>query len=278
MKRTSRNNDDPRQHHKYNFPGKHLLHHKRTIQEMIDCANLKKTDTVFDLGAGRGAITHFLGEKAGKVVAVENDPAFVACLQQKFDGHQAIQVIHRDIMKLKMPAEPFCVVANIPYSITTAILKMLLMPPSTSLQRAVLMVQLGAARGFTADPITDPRILTWRMRFDLKIVKSISRNHFSPPPSVDSAMLYIRRKDKVKVAPKHFQRFAAFAEYGLKIPRLSVARVLSGIFTDKQLTKVVRALKVDRHMPICYINEDQWGELFNTMVKVVEPYRWPRKR
>lgn len=259
-----------------NFSGQHLLHNKRIVKEMIEQARIKSVDTVLEIGAGKGALTFSLAEKAGKVLAVENDPLFVEVLQKKSLGYPNMMIVQRDFMKAKLPKEPFYVVANIPYAITTPIFEKLLGQPANSLQRAVLMIEKGAAKRFTADPITNPRILTWRMWFELKWVREVSRRYFSPPPSVDSAILRIRRRSHPSVPHHHQQQFMALAAYGLKYPQLPINEALKGIFTMPQMKHLVKNVGVERHTPIGSLTEHQWGVVFQTMMRHVEPFRWPK--
>lgn len=60
-----------------NFSGQHLMHNKRIINEVIRLSGMDKKKTVIDLGAGKGAFTFHLAEKAARVLAVENDPALI---------------------------------------------------------------------------------------------------------------------------------------------------------------------------------------------------------
>ncbi|BFH13836.1 rRNA adenine N(6)-methyltransferase family protein [Paenibacillus melissococcoides] len=259
-----------------NYYGKHLLLNERIVREMMDKANIRPADTVLDLGAGTGAFTFALAEKAGSVIAIENDAEFADMLRRKSRGHDNITIVERDIRKAYLPKQPFCVVANIPFSITTPILKMLMDAPAGSFQRAALILDYGAAKGLTARLIRRPRLLVWRMGFDIELVKVIPRHHFAPPPSVDTAMVLIRRK--ALVAPKHSHTFGALAEYALKRPALPLSAALQGIFTPPQMKHLVRRLGVSRDIPACALNERQWGIVFQTMLERVEAYRWPRRQ
>ncbi|UUZ81996.1 23S ribosomal RNA methyltransferase Erm [Paenibacillus sp. P26] len=259
-----------------NFPGQHLLVDKHLIRELVGLARLKPGDTVLDLGAGTGALTLPLAEQGAKVLAVEKDPALAGKLLEKIRQSSNTRLIQKDILGMTFPKEPFCVVANIPYSITTPILGKLLDQPNTPFRRAVLLVELGAARRFTADPIRSPRILKWRMWFDLTIKRSVPPGRFSPPPRVDSAVLLVSRKNNPILPVQHHARFAALAEYGLRNPQLPVFEALGRIFTPPQLARMARDLKLDRDQPAGTLNERQWAGAFLTMLKHVEPYRWPK--
>ncbi|MFM1651779.1 23S ribosomal RNA methyltransferase Erm [Brevibacillus sp. B_LB10_24] len=261
-----------------NFSGQHLLRNKRIVQAIIGKASVHSTDTIVDLGAGKGALTFRLAEKAGKVLAIENDPAFAQKLRRMAEGYSNITIIEKDILKARLPVEPFSVVANIPFSITTPILKKLLDPPTSSFQKAILIVEKGAAKRFTAPLMRNPLILKWRMWFDMELVQVVSKYSFSPPPSVESAIFRITRKENAYVTPRHHDTFVGFAEYGLRYPDLPISEVLKGIFTPPQLRHLVKALGVDRHASICTLNELQWGIVFHTMLERVEAFRWPKRR
>src|SRR5699024_5773757 len=129
-----------------------------------------------------------------KIVASQDDRKYISKLQQLEMKNTVI--IQQDILKISLPREPFVVVSNIPYAITTPIMKMLLNKPSSGFQRGVIVMEKGAAKRFTSNFVKDPYILAWRMWFDLRYVKGVSRKNFSPPPRVDSAMITINRKAK----------------------------------------------------------------------------------
>ncbi|CAH0120217.1 rRNA adenine N-6-methyltransferase [Paenibacillus sp. CECT 9249] len=259
-----------------NFSGQHLMHNKKLIHEIVDRANISIEDTVLELGAGKGALTTVLNQRAGKVLAVEYDAKFVDILKRKTAQHPNTIIIHQDMMKIRLPKEKFVVVSNIPYAITTPIMKKLLNHPSSSFQRGVIVMEKGAARRFTQNFIKNAYVLVWRMRFDIRLVKTISRDHFSPPPKVDSAMVTITRKKEAVIASKDCIAFAGLAEYALKEPQSPIDLALRGIFTPPQMKHLRRNLKMNHEQLIGTLNEKQWGTVFQTMVQMVPRHYWPR--
>ncbi|WP_317891271.1 23S ribosomal RNA methyltransferase Erm [Paenibacillus oceani] len=260
-----------------NFSAQHLLINKPLIQQMIDLANMTPNDTVLEIGAGQGAITLPLAAKASHVLAIENDPEYARKLASKLQYYSNIRIKQIDFLQMSLPKEPFCVVANIPYSITTPILAKLLGEPKTvKLKRAVLLIEKGAAKRFTATPIIDPRTLAWRMWYEIRLIRSVSPSHFSPPPRVDSAVVIISRKMEPVVPPHYQERFLAFAVYSLRYLKLPFDESMAGVFTPPQLARLTRTLKIDRSQPVCCLSEQQWGELFLAMIRHVQPHRWPK--
>lgn len=257
--------------------GQHFMHNRRTIQEIIQLADLRRKDHVVEIGAGTGALTIPLAEKAGDVLTVEKDPLLAEKLSRKIQGQSNIRLIQTDFLQMNLPRKPFCVVANIPYSITTPILHKLLDRPAMPLQRAVLVIEKGAAIRFTGTPIRDPRTLTWRMWFDIKRERNIPPDHFSPPPRVDSSILLIRKKKHPGIAPSHRTRFLALARTGLRHPHAPLSQAFTGVFTPPQITRLSRNLGIDRDTPVQSLNERHWEFLFQTMLHYVPPFRWPKK-
>ncbi len=256
--------------------GQHLLHHEPVIHDMIGMAGVTNADTVLDLGAGRGAITFPLAKKAGRVLAIENDASFAAALRQRAVPCSNVAVIERDIREAYLPKEPFHVVANIPFFMTTFILEKLLDPPGSAFQGAVLIVQHGAAKGFTARQIRSPRLLKWRMWFDFELVRVVPRRHFSPPPQVDAAVLRIRRRKTPWLQTQHHHAFGGLAEYALNEPALPVCEALAGIFTPVQIRHLLQQIRVERNTPVCLLRERDWAAVFDTMREKVPSYRWPK--
>ncbi|GAB6929184.1 hypothetical protein JCM10914A_31670 [Paenibacillus sp. JCM 10914] len=261
-----------------NFPAQNMLINRRLIQDMIDLAQIDPAATVLDIGAGTGAITLPLAEKAAHVLAIENDPALANKLLSKLQGHRNVRVKASDFLIMPLPKPPFSVVSNIPYSITTPIIGKLLDHPTVPLQRAVLLVQKGAARGFTSsNSLLNPRILCWRMWFDIRLIRTVPPHYFAPPPKVESAVLVISRKNRPLVPPQQYTKFFAMAAHALRYPQQPLFAAFGDIFSSPQMTKVVRTLGVQRDMPIRQLKVEQWGQLFLAMIQHVPAHRWPKQ-
>lgn len=257
-----------------NFSGQHLLHNKGLLKDIVNIAHISESDLVLELGAGKGAITNILSNRARKILAVEYDQKFIRKLQQLEMKNTVI--IQQDILKISLPREPFVVVSNIPYAITTPIMKMLLNKPSSGFQRGVIVMEKGTAKRFTSNFVKDPYIIAWRMWFDIRYVKGISRKNFSPPPRVDSAMITINRKAKPIVPYNDYLIFWGLVDYVLKNPQLSIDLALRGVFTPPQIKHLKRGLRIKNEVTVANLSEQQWGFIFETMVKHVPKFRWPK--
>jgi 23S rRNA (adenine-N6)-dimethyltransferase len=134
-------------------------------------------------------------------------------------------------------------------------------------------MEKGAAKRFTSKYVKDSYVVAWRMYFDINFVKEISRNHFSPPPKVESAIVTINRKATPLVPIKDYATFRGLADYVLKEPRSSIDLALRGIFTPPQITYLKRKLGLKRDFSVAFLSELQWRFIFETMVQHVPRFR-----
>ncbi|WP_044478586.1 rRNA adenine N(6)-methyltransferase family protein [Paenibacillus antibioticophila] len=260
-----------------NFSGRHLLINKSLIKELVSLAKLQEGDTVLDLGAGTGALAIPLAEKAGKVIAIENDPVSVEKLKFRAGEKANVIVKQLDLLQYQLLSSPFCIVANIPFSITTPIFEKFL-GHSSFLERAVLILEKGAAKRFTSFPVTNPQILAWRMWYDIRITRTVMPECFSPPPSVEAAVVTVNRRNNSAIPNGHRGKFKVFVSHVLHDPQQPFFEAVGAIFTSPQIAKLAKALRMDRVQPICSLNVQQWEELYLAMLQHAAPYRWPKAR
>jgi 16S rRNA (adenine1518-N6/adenine1519-N6)-dimethyltransferase len=175
--------------------GQNFLQDPFVLDSIASAAHITTTDTVLEIGPGLGSLTRHLAKSARRVVAVEIDQALIPPLKNVTAGYDNINIIHGDILKLSpkdLIQEPdYLVVANIPYYITSAIIRHLLENEPTP-RCIVLTVQKEVAKRICAQP-GDMSLLALSVQVYGKprIIKSIPATAFFPPPKVDSAIIYI---------------------------------------------------------------------------------------
>lgn len=192
--------------------GQHFLSDPGLLDKIVEAAALPPEANVLEIGAGPGLLTRRLAMVARRVVAVELDDGFVVLLRHELAHLANVTVVHGDILKLDIPtliAAPYAVVANLPYYITSAVLRQLLqcVPPPF---RLVLMVQREVAQRIVAAP-GQMSLLAVSVQFygQPRIVMRIPAGAFVPPPQVDSAVLRIDTYERPPVdvpSPEDFFR------------------------------------------------------------------------
>jgi 23S rRNA (adenine-N6)-dimethyltransferase len=173
--------------------GVHLLSCPRVIAGLVSSAALSPRDLVIDFGAGPGAITAPLARTGSRVLAVERDPRFVRGLQRRFADTTQVSVVHDDLRTVRLPHRAFTVVANIPFAVSTPLLRRLLTPATGGFARGELVVEWGLAKRLTAAVPRDLESAWWSTRFDMTLRRRVPASCFTPAPRVDAAHLTIRR-------------------------------------------------------------------------------------
>jgi 23S rRNA (adenine-N6)-dimethyltransferase len=151
--------------------GQHFLRSPRLAERIVAAACIPPDALVFDIGAGFGRLTEPLLATGARVIAVELDPKLARSLARRYPD---ARVVCDDALQIALPRRPFYVVANLPFAITTAMLRRL--AGARSLVRADLVV----GRGFA-------------LKSGLPVSRWLPRAAFMPPPSTDCAVVVLDR-------------------------------------------------------------------------------------
>ncbi|HEV8207781.1 MAG TPA: rRNA adenine N(6)-methyltransferase family protein [Acidimicrobiia bacterium] len=179
--------------------GQHFLGSSRLASQLVADAGVTGDDRVVEIGAGRGALTDALANHAGQVLAFELDPKLVSILAQRFASAGNVAVLRADARDVPLPANPYRVLANLPFGVTSAVLRRLLDVPASGLRRADLIVQWQVARErvrAAGGPPTDLLGARWGPWWEFRRGRRLPAACFRPRPSVDAAVLVVTRRTK----------------------------------------------------------------------------------
>lgn len=160
---------------------------------LVADAGLGAGDLVLDIGAGTGSLTVPLLRAGCRVIAVENHPGRLGELRRLAEGSRRLTVVHADADAgdLRLPRRGYHVVANPPFSITSALLRRLLQP-GTRMLDAHLVLQAHAARRWAGPDA--PGAARWHRVHEPVLGRRIRRDRFRPAPAVDAQILVLRRR------------------------------------------------------------------------------------
>jgi 23S rRNA (adenine-N6)-dimethyltransferase len=181
--------------------GRHALRSRALADDLIRRAGVQPGELVLDLGAGRGIITGALRDIGARVVAVELDAELATGLRQRFSRDDHVCVLEDDAERVRLPREPFAVVANLPFASGTGILRRLLDDPAVPVRGIDAIVEWGLAEKRTRVWPSTQLSCYWGAWHELSIVRRIPRAAFAPPPSVDAAVFRAVRRGKPLVPP-----------------------------------------------------------------------------
>ena len=174
--------------------GQHFLRSASLATELIEQIGVSHRDLVVEIGAGTGSLTVPLVQRAGRVIAVEIDPACAAYLHERFADERRIDIVEGSALRTPFPAEPFRVVGNLPFGSGSRILRRLLDAPGTPLHRVDVLLQYEAARKRAQVAPSTLATLRWQPWWTFGVTRHLSRHAFVPPPSVDAGLLTIERR------------------------------------------------------------------------------------
>ena len=173
--------------------GQNFLHDPNALEKIALTADLTSDDTVLEIGPGTGALTEVLARAASRVIAVELDERLRPILEERLAPYPNAEVIYQDILTVDVQAlvgnGSYVVVANVPYYITSAIIRHLLENTHRP-RRLVLTMQLEVAERLVAKP-GDMSVLSVSAQFyaQTRIVTRLKPGVFWPRPEVDSAVV-----------------------------------------------------------------------------------------
>jgi 23S rRNA (adenine-N6)-dimethyltransferase len=180
--------------------GQHFLR-PALAAEVVAAAGVRPDELVLEVGAGFGRLTDPLRRAAGRVIAVEADASLADGLRRRLAGDARVTVVAGDALTMPLPGEPLRVVGNVPFGISTALLRRLLDDPGSPLTAADLIVQEGLARKRAAPRPCTLLSLGWLPWWELRLERRLPRGCFEPPPSVDAALLAVRRRQRPLLDP-----------------------------------------------------------------------------
>jgi len=226
--------------------GQNFLIEPAGLNKVIEAANLSTTDEVLEIGAGLGSLTYLLAQSARQVTAVEIDRTMLPPLREALAEFTNVRIIEGDILELKpvelLEAQDYVVVANIPYYISSAIIRHL-MEAQRRPKRVVLTVQKEVAeRVLAKDGKMSLLSLSVQVFGQVSMAGMIPAGSFLPAPEVDSAVLKVELYPEPLIPFEQQQAFFRLAHAGFGQKRktlrnsLSAGLALSGSEVEKILT------------------------------------------
>lgn len=193
--------------------GQNFLIDRNVLKKIVAAAAIKPSEIVVEIGAGKGVLTQELAAKARRVIAVELDKELIQPLRESISAYPNVEIIQDDCLNIPNTRYgsrdgEYAVIANIPYNITSRIIRKFLEEhPCPS--RMILLVQREVAQRMRASP-PDMNLLALSVQYyaQVEVLFSVSRNCFSPKPAVTSALVRIVPKSK-RLPLAEEQRFFA---------------------------------------------------------------------
>ncbi|MBU1018253.1 ribosomal RNA small subunit methyltransferase A [Patescibacteria group bacterium] len=245
--------------------GQNFLVDEKVLDLIVEAADLKPSDNVVEVGPGTGFLTERLVKKAKHVTAIELDKEMVRILKERFNDVKNLEVIQSDILKMsdvRFPMSDYKVVANIPYYITSPLLKHFLQSnhrPSIM----VVLVQKEVAEKICG--LTGKSLITIETQLfgQPEIVGYVPSNSFYPAPKVDSAILKIDVYDKPLIPEEELKDFFRIVKFGFSQKRKKLANSLGAGLHIKpaEVRDILVKSDIDPDIRAQDLTIKDWGKL-----------------
>lgn len=247
--------------------GQNFLIDQSALLKVVQAAKIEAEDTILEIGPGLGSLTCLLASQAQRVVAVELDQRLIPALRHVISPFSNVQIIQGDILQVNlteiMQKPGYLVVANIPYYITSNLIRQLL-ETQMAPKRLVLTVQSEVATRICAEP-GEMSLLAISVQVYGKpeISTHIPAEAFYPSPKVDSAVVCVELYPEALIDPKILKSFFTLAKAGFSQKRKTLRNALSGGMhwsADTTIT-LLEGVGIDPQRRAETLSLDEWARL-----------------
>ena len=253
--------------------GQHFLSDPAILSSIVDALAPSKTDTVLEVGPGRGSLTDILAGRAGRVVAVEIDRALAAQLRERYGGNSRVEIVEADFLQTdprSIAGEDFLLIGNVPYYITTPIVFKALEPPMP--RRSVFLVQREVAERMAAKEGDDDYgalSVNVAVVADVEQVLRVPASAFRPPPKVESAVVRLTPRATPLVPLASVAGFRTFVQAAFGQRRKQMQRVLRSVrgLSSDRVTQVLESAGIEPSVRPEVVSPAEFARLFKVVAE-----------
>lgn len=256
--------------------GQHFLISQKAIKSMVNSGEIKKGDTILEIGPGKGILTEEILKQADNVVAIEKDTELIPLLEEKFSEEIKSKkliliqgdILSIDIENLKELKNPYKIIANIPYYITGAIIERFLSIKNQPVSMILLMQKEVAERIVSRDKKESVLSIAVKAYGEAKLIEKVPRGAFSPAPKVDSAIIAIKNISKKFFNDISEKDFFVFIKSIFGKKRKQIGGSISEFIGNKGIAiKSLEELNINPKSRPEEIDILMWKKIINTLAK-----------
>ena len=249
--------------------GQNFLVDRRVRSKIVDAADISPSETVLEVGPGRGFLTKALAKRAARVVAVELDDALIPSLRETFTEEDNVEIVEGDARTVDIDTlvgseTEYKVVANLPYYAATPIVRRFLEAPHKPMT-LVVMVQREVGREMAAPPGKMGILSVATQVYGRpRIVTSVPPKAFRPSPNVTSAVVRIDTYPMPAVAFDSAEEFFTLVRAAFSAPRKQIHNSLkNGLDAGPdEVAALLRGAGISPTRRAQTLSIDEWGDLY----------------
>lgn len=245
--------------------GQHWLYNSAILAEIASLAAVPGVDLCVEIGPGLGTLTSKLFKHFNKVAAIEYDAELARKLPGSFPGKN-LEVINADVLAVDFAEivgdQKYCVAGNIPYYITSPIVKKVI-TATPAPAKIVLLMQKEVAERIAAEP-GEYNLLALQVQnlAEVELGPVVKAAEFTPPPKVDSRVLVLTPLAELQVPTECLE----LAKRGFASPRKKLAGVLAdGAHSREDWRKILENLGINPNTRAQDLSLWDWENLSKAM-------------
>jgi 16S rRNA A1518/A1519 N6-dimethyltransferase RsmA/KsgA/DIM1 with predicted DNA glycosylase/AP lyase activity len=263
------------QQHRQICLAQNFLRSSKLVHGLVRMSAIGPSDTVYEIGPGKGIITAALASVAGQVIAIEKDPELVRRLRERFRLFDNVEIVKKDFLaysfrtgshKGQSRTLDYKIFASIPYNRTAQMLRKILYDQS-NLSEGYLIMQKEAAKKVSGFPRETLVSILAKPFFEFQILSHLRRTDFWPVPNVDSVLLSIKRRTRPLIEMQDVVSYRDFVQYGFGRWKPNLRLAFKNVFTYKQWKCLARNLDFPLHATPTELSFEQWLGLYHA-------FRW----
>ncbi len=245
--------------------GQHWLKDEASLEAMCEAAEVNQSDVVLEIGPGLGTLTRQLTGRAKQVLAVEFDAQLAGQLTQRL-GVNNLQVIQQDILSFDFTTLPpdYKLVANIPYYLTSNLLRTITETPNPPLIAALLMQKEVAERAAAGPGNMSLLSVSVQFFWQVELGLVVPAELFEPAPKVDSQILILKRRANILFPDVDERQFFRLVRVAFAQKRKTLLNTLSsGLHLGKDEVRVKSLdASIDPARRAQTLSLDEWHQLY----------------
>lgn len=247
--------------------GQHFLIDQNVLDQIIAAAKIKPDDHIVEIGPGIGILTKELLAKAKKVTAIELDDRLIPFMElyianrSENDNRNKLNIINNNALKTPFPEEKYKIVANIPYHITSPLLRHAFLESEVKPNSMTLLIQKEVAEKICDTKSAGMLTILVNLFGEPELITAVPPKNFLPPPKVDSAVLHIKCYSKPRADKETLEEIFRLTKIAFGQKRKMLRKTIGGFLGGMER---LSAAAIDEKRRPQELSIDEWVRLAQT--------------
>jgi len=240
-----------------------FLHSRKLVKKLILGSSIDKSDTILEIGFGKGIITQQLIQNAKNVIAIELDTHWYNYLQVKLNGSRNLKLYNEDFLNFSLPKIPYKVFSNIPFSIEGKIIRKIIDDENPPKDCYLIMMKELAYR-LSAPYKENEFSIMHKPWFNFSIYYHFKPEDFTPFSNVSAVMLRFAKRKKPLVTLGNKNDYQKFIRLGFTYG-LPIFKNLKNTYGYKRTLNAFNQTNINKSTKPGFLSLEKWTQLYEEL-------------